>query len=329
MRLCQFGLCDIAPGALRVAHRNESSHRTCHGCASATRDRPWSLILPRSSTCFWKFAEAAGRLSRTRNPTVSIGLFDTLRFSAADEGITLSIHDAGVLSGSFGRDRQSCAACCGPHHRGNRLSAAASRLNSRSGSRSSPVWEAAQATRPRLSWDSTVSGNLGLDESRRCTGWPDKLGSDVSFFLDRSHWRFVPWPRRADQSPAAIGGGPLQLRIGRVPQSVSPQLAVFKGMADTPSAQGDAMPLHCWKRLDAGTHAGGRIWHLHNALQRGGEYLNSGVSVRHTRLSRFFRSSGVGRDGSGSACFGLCASRCKHQGLRVRCALWGELRAWQ
>ena len=250
---------------------------------------------------------------------VSIGLFDTLRFSAADEGTTLSIRDAGARCPDLSP---------GPD---NLVRRAADLIIAESGCRRGVAIELEKRIPPESGLGggssdaaATLVGlnrfwNLGL-AGQTLHRLAAQLGSDVNFFLDSQPLALCRG--RGEQiSPAALGA-PLHFVLAR-PQSGLSTAAVFKAWNSAAGVRDAARVL---ASLDAG-HTPAVGSHLHNALQAPAARRNSDINETLSRLSRF-PVLGAAMTGSGSACFGLCASRA--QASRIAGALRGtaKLRAW-
>jgi 4-diphosphocytidyl-2-C-methyl-D-erythritol kinase len=250
---------------------------------------------------------------------VSIGLFDTLRFSPADEGITLSIRDAGARCPdlSAGTD--------------NLVRRAADLLIAESGCRRGVAIELEK----RIPLESGLGGGssdaaatlVGLDRfwnlrlsQPTLHALAARLGSDVNFFLDS--YPLAMCRGRGEQIHPAPLGAPLHFVLARPFSGVSTAAAFEAWRRSTVS--GDAAPVLA--SLSAG-HMRALGSRLHNALQTPAVSLNPAISETLARLTRF-PILGAAMTGSGSACFGLCSSRAQARRISGALRAWGALRSW-
>jgi 4-diphosphocytidyl-2-C-methyl-D-erythritol kinase len=147
-----------------------------------------------------------------------------------------------------------------------------------------------------------------------------RLGSDVNFFLD-SH-PLALCRGRGEQITAGTLGAPLHFVLVR-PHSGLSTAAVFKAWrpdARRHSAETMLTSLRSGRAQAIGAQ-------LHNALQTPARRLNSEMSETLACLSRL-PVLGAAMTGSGSACFGLCASRPQARSLAGALRTMGWVRAW-
>lgn len=234
---------------------------------------------------------------------VSIGLYDTLTLTPADERIELDCH-----SGSVTRPEP-----LPPADDHNLILRAADRLQERTGCRSgarisltkripmeaglgggSSDAAAALVGLNRL-WGLGLSGHDLHEEAAR-------LGSDVNFFLDSP--RLAICRGRGEEIVPRPLRGPLWFVVVKPPGGLS-TAAVFRELS---LGSGDRRS--CAAIVDAAAdgnaaHCGRQVF---NALESPARQLS--VEVREVlRQLRSERLPGVALSGSGTACFGVCRNR--------------------
>lgn len=243
---------------------------------------------------------------------VSIGLFDTLRFSPQANGIGLSIRSAEV----------NCAdLSAGPD---NLILRAAALLAAEAGCTQGVHIDLEK----RIPLQSGMGGGssdaaatlVGLNRFWKLNRSHEvlhrlaaQLGSDVNFFLD-SHPLAV-CRGRGEQVAAARLGAPLHFVLLR-PRSGLSTAEVFRAWRPESNAANLARLL---VSLQAGhPQSAGKL--LHNALETPAVHQNSEIEGALHSLRRL-PCLGTAMTGSGSVCFGLCASRAQAR------AISGVLRA--
>jgi 4-diphosphocytidyl-2-C-methyl-D-erythritol kinase len=147
-----------------------------------------------------------------------------------------------------------------------------------------------------------------------------RLGSDVNFFLESHPLAFCRG--RGEQITPRHLGAPLHFVLVRPPSGLSTR-DVFGAWRDDGQRHGPEILL---ERLALGRlRSAGRA--LYNALQAPAVRLNADVGcVLHT-LSRWFPDA-HGMTGSGSVCFGLCRTRRHARSLAARINADANGRAW-
>ena len=250
---------------------------------------------------------------------VSIGLFDTLRFSPQASGIGLNMRSAGV----------NCAdLSAGPD---NLVLRAAALLAAETGCTAGVQIELEK----RIPLQSGLGGGssdaaarlVGLNRFGKLNLSPEvlhelaaRLGSDVNFFLD-SHPLAV-CRGRGEQVAAARLGAPLHFVLVR-PRSGLSTAEVFR--AWRPESKTASL-----ERLLASLRAGhpqsaGRL--MHNALESPAVQRNSDVEEALHALRRL-PCLGTAMTGSGSVCFGMCASRAQARAISGALRARTGMRVW-
>lgn len=250
---------------------------------------------------------------------VSIGLFDTLRFSPRAKGIGLQVRsaEAGCADLSSGPDNLVLRAA-------SRLAAEADcdqgvsiELEKRIPLQSGLGGGSSDAAAALVGLNRFWKLNLSQEKLHQLAA---ELGSDVNFFLD-SHPLAVCRGRGERVDPARLGA-PLHFVLVR-PRTGLSTADVFRAWRPAPAS----LEL---ERLLASLRAGhsqtaGR--QLHNALQAPAIECNSEIDETMQTLSRL-PLLGAAMTGSGSVCFGMCGSRPQAKSIAGRLRARTGMRAW-
>lgn len=253
---------------------------------------------------------------------VSIGLFDTLRFSPAGHGeVRLTIRDAGARCPdlSAGPENLVCRAAALLAAESGISRGASIELEKRvpleSGLGGGSSDAAATLVGLNRFWDAGLS-HAALHRLAA------RLGSDVNFFLD-SH-PLALCRGRGEQITPAVLGAPLHFVLLR-PESGLSTAAVFRAWSgDGGHGARDVTEIMHSLRNGRSAAAGRQ---LHNALQTPATTINRQIGDALVRLARQ-PVLGAAMSGSGSACFGLCQSRSQAQCISGALRAMGIERAW-
>lgn len=250
---------------------------------------------------------------------VSIGLFDTLRFSPRARGIGLSMRSAGVTCAdlSAGPDNLILRAAALLAAEANCTQGVHIELEKRIPLQSGMGGGSSDAAATLVGLNRFWKLNLSRDVLHRMAA---RLGSDVNFFID-SHPLAVCRGRGEQVDPARLGV-PLHFVLLR-PRSGLSTAEVFRAWRPESTAAN-------LERLLASLRAGhpqsaGKL--LHNALEAPALQQNSEVEEALHVLRRL-PCLGTAMTGSGSVCFGLCASHAQARAISGALRPRGEMRVW-
>lgn len=251
---------------------------------------------------------------------VSIGLFDTLRFSPRSDGrVSLETQSlpAGTESLSSGPDNLIVRAALLLAEEAGCKAGVTMTLQKRIPLQSGMGGGSSDAAATLVGLNRFWRSGLSMDALHRLAS---RLGSDINFFLGSSP--LAVCRGRGEQIEQTRLGTPLHFVLAK-PASGLSTADVFRTWRASSSTQDPAQLL---TSLRTGrVHAIGK--QLHNALQTPAAELSSDVRDALQRLRRH-PFLGTAMTGSGSTCFGLCASRAQARSIGGALRAAGPMRIW-